>query len=95
MAPVDWEHTERTDGHNSAQALYGRWRVSAWDWKRSELPVCWYVHYEGIFFGGIEGRARTMDEGKAAALAAADAEEAKLTATLLEQQQRRDGVIDG
>lgn len=74
--PAEWEHMQHSDGRTSARALAGRWRLSVWDHTKvrpdAAEPVRWYVAHDGIYFDRAQGAARTADEGKAAAIAAAE-----------------------
>lgn len=80
------EHAYATD---VAKGCLGRWRLFVQDYHRSDEPVVWHVSYHNIFFGGTEGRARTMEEGKQAAIAAAEAAAAEQDAWSAEMAARR------
>lgn len=82
----EWTHETRTDGVETATALHGRWRLFLMDHRAvrpdAPEPVQWFARFDRIFFGGVEGRARDLDDGKAQALAAAERLQAEMEAQL-------------
>lgn len=83
---MDTEWTDDSDSRIVHRRIYRGHTLSVYDHRKTETPVRWYVARVGIYFTAAEGEARTVDEGKAAAEAAAERRHAECVALAGEGQ---------
>lgn len=83
---MDTEWYDDSDSRIVHRRIYRGHALWLWDRQKTDTPVYWHVRRAGIHFTAAEGEARTMDEAKAAAEAAAERRHAECVALQGEQE---------
>lgn len=86
--PDGWA-TRTSGGRGKAVCHREHVYLTVYDFAVSEMPVRWYMTSGKIYRDLAQGAARSMDEGKAAAMTAALEWEAEFAAFCAEQERRK------